>query len=291
MSTKTPLTPNVEDFAACLSWPRSVAETGRGRVEYADRGTGDPLLSVHGSPGGCDQGLLAAEFFRVNGFRVIAPSRPGYLGTPLTSGRTPEEQADLFAALLDVLAVDRVVVLGVSGGGPSSYLFAARHPERVSRLVEIASISKPSTETLVAKVMDRVATSRLGNGFLLWLTEHPSLVARLNSDLGPGRDAGPYSRALMRTMVATFLGRQSGCDNDMTEFARLAPLPLATIPCPTLLVHGTADIDVEPGHADHAAAEIPDVEMRWIDGGTHVGVVTAEATYRQTLDWLVQPSA
>ena len=246
---------------------------------------------MHGSPGGCDQGLLIAEFHRANGFRVIAPSRPGYLGTPLTSGRTPEAQADLFAALLDVLGIDRVVVLGVSGGGPSSYLFAARHPERVSRLVEIASISMPFTETSAAKIMDRVATSRLGNSLLLWLVDHPSLLARLNPELGPTPVADPYSQAVLRATVATFRGRQLGCDNDMTEFACMAPPPFASIPCPTLLVHGTADPDVEPGHADAAAAEIPDVEVRWIDGGTHISVVTAESTYRQAHDWLVQRSA
>ena len=128
--------------------------------------------------------------------------------------------------------------------------------------------------------------SRLGNGFLLWLADHPSLLARLNPELGPGWEPGPYSRAMMRGMVATFRGRQRGCANDVAEFARLAPLPLASITCPTLLVHGTADTDAEPTHAEHAAAGIPGAEVRWIDGGTHVGVVTEEATYRQALDWL-----
>jgi len=33
--------------------------------------------------------------------RVIAPARPGYLGTPLSTGRTPREKADAMVALLD----------------------------------------------------------------------------------------------------------------------------------------------------------------------------------------------
>jgi pimeloyl-ACP methyl ester carboxylesterase len=280
----------VDDLAACLRWPRSIVETGRGRVEYAERGTGTPLLSVHGSPGGCDQGLLIADLFRANGFRVIAPSRPGYLGTPLTSGRTSEEQADLFAALLDELGVERVVVLGLSGGGPSTYLFAARHPERVSRLVEVASISMSFIETPQARNQDRVAMSRLGNRLLLWVVDHPALLARLNPEFGPGRELDANSHAMMRGMVATFRGRQVGCDNDVAEFERLAPLPLAAISSPTLLVHGTADVVAVPKHTELAAVEIPGAEVRWIDGGTHAGVVTDEATYRQTLDWLVQNS-
>ena len=94
----TPLRP--EDLRACLSHPSATIATASGPVEYADRGDGEPLLAVHGTLGGCDQGLVASEFFRVNGFRIIAPSRPGYLGTPLTTGRTPAEQADALAALM-----------------------------------------------------------------------------------------------------------------------------------------------------------------------------------------------
>ena len=37
---------------------------------------------------------------------MIAPSRPGYGRTPLSSGKTHEEAADLMAALLDELKID-----------------------------------------------------------------------------------------------------------------------------------------------------------------------------------------
>ncbi len=52
------------------------------------------MLVVHGSPGTYVQGLLMAELFRANGFRVVAPSRPGYSGTPLSTGRSTADQAD-----------------------------------------------------------------------------------------------------------------------------------------------------------------------------------------------------
>ena len=57
------------------------------------------------------------------GFRVIVPSRPGYLRTPLTSGRTPGEQATLIAALLDTLGIERGALYAYSQGGAS---FAVR---------------------------------------------------------------------------------------------------------------------------------------------------------------------
>jgi pimeloyl-ACP methyl ester carboxylesterase len=73
-----------------------------------------PLLVLHGTPGGSDQGVVAAELLGVDA-RVIAPSRPGYLGTPLSTGRTPGEQAAAMVALLDELEVERAVVVGLSG--------------------------------------------------------------------------------------------------------------------------------------------------------------------------------
>ncbi len=61
------------------------------------------VLSVHGTPGGYDQRL------GMDGFRILAPSRPGYLRTPIDAGRTPREQADVYAALLDALSIDEVI--------------------------------------------------------------------------------------------------------------------------------------------------------------------------------------
>ena len=42
-----------------------LARSEAGLIEYGEKGTGTPLLSIHGAGGGFDQGLaLAAEFRR-----------------------------------------------------------------------------------------------------------------------------------------------------------------------------------------------------------------------------------
>jgi pimeloyl-ACP methyl ester carboxylesterase len=122
---------------------RTVVETSLGKVEYIDTGQGDPVLFVHGSPGGCDQGAVMGAFLVPRGFRVIAVSRPGYLGTPLTeSMKTPDQQADLELALMDSLGLERFGVMCWSGGGPSSYRMAAKDAERVTALVALAGVSE-----------------------------------------------------------------------------------------------------------------------------------------------------
>ncbi|MGZ6144360.1 MAG: alpha/beta fold hydrolase, partial [Myxococcales bacterium] len=100
-----------------------IAATKCGPIEYAERGKGPALLVVHGAGGGFDQGLMIGEPYAARGYRIIAPSRFGYLRTPLPADASAEAQADAHACLLDALGVDRAAVIGVSAGGPSTIHF------------------------------------------------------------------------------------------------------------------------------------------------------------------------
>ena len=81
---------------------RHVISTRWGAVEYAERGSGDPVLVVHGIYHNCVGGLLSVRDLFPDR-RVIAPSRFGYLGSSMPPNATPAAQADAFAALLDAL--------------------------------------------------------------------------------------------------------------------------------------------------------------------------------------------
>lgn len=68
------------------------------------------------------------------GYGVIAPSRPGWGRSDMIFGF--DQQADQMALLLDALDIKQVAaVYGISGGGPISQHFAARHPDRVKCMV------------------------------------------------------------------------------------------------------------------------------------------------------------
>jgi len=135
-----------------ISWRRRVltrvlrggeiAETAKGPVEFGMAGTGPVILHLHGGASGYDQTLALSWDLHEAGFTVLTPSRPGYLRTPLTTGASPEQAADVLAGLLDVLSIDKVCVMGTSGGGPTALQFALRHPDRVWGLVLQAAISQ-----------------------------------------------------------------------------------------------------------------------------------------------------
>lgn len=124
-----------------------------GAVEAVVAGGGPAFLALHGGMGGWDQSwlLAAALLDDLSSHRVVAVSRPGYLGTPLALGTSPTAAADRLAAVLDTLGIDRAVVAAVSAGGPTALAFAARHPDRVSALVMV------STATGTLEVMPRIA--------------------------------------------------------------------------------------------------------------------------------------
>jgi len=63
------------------------------------------------------------------GYRLIAPSRFGYLGSSMPPSHAAM-QADAYAQLLDRLGIEKVMVVGISAGAWSSMQFAIRHPER-----------------------------------------------------------------------------------------------------------------------------------------------------------------
>jgi len=299
--------PTPDELNACLTHPAKVIDIAKGPVEYAERGEGPPLLCVHGGPGGYDQGLVLGEFFRANGFKIIAPSRPGYLGTPLATGSTPEEQAGVLAALLDALQIKEAAVIGASAGGPSSYLLAARYPDKVSALIEIDSVCltyKPD----VSPLQEKLYLSRAG----IWLTRffldhfpEATIKSFLKTESTLDRreiverakhiiqEEGKFAslKLLMATMSEHFERRQAGVHNDLTRLAAITQLPLATVACPTLIFQGTADKDVTPSHAEYAHASIPGSELYWIKGGSHIGFWAADdadTAQEYALAWLRQ---
>jgi pimeloyl-ACP methyl ester carboxylesterase len=54
-----------------------------GAVEVTRLGAGPPIIMIHGTPGGSDSSVAMGRFLVEAGCELIAPSRPGDLGTAL----------------------------------------------------------------------------------------------------------------------------------------------------------------------------------------------------------------
>ena len=111
-----------------------IAQTAQGPVEFSIAGEGDAILYFHGTGGTCD-GMMPFEFKLVeDGFRLIMPNRPGYGNTALASNIRIRDCSNVAEALLDTLGIERVAVMGSSGGGTFALSFALTHPDRCHSL-------------------------------------------------------------------------------------------------------------------------------------------------------------
>jgi pimeloyl-ACP methyl ester carboxylesterase len=247
-----------------------IATTSAGVVEFADYGEGVPVLWVHGTPGGFDQVVSTLRLSDMpQRYRSIVPSRPGYLGTPLESGRAVSEQARLFKALLDHLGLQRVAVIGTSGGGPYAIEFARQFPDRCSALVLIAAVtmSFPREQEDDPSLIERAFATPLGMDLGLWLVREsfPKQIKHIDMSDAVTRE---YARAMIESAVPTER-RRAGFQNDWTNFADLSRLQLEAIRAPTLILHGTADTNVPYAHAEYASRTIPGAVLVTFDGYDH----------------------
>ena len=84
------------------------------------------------------------------------------------------------------------------------------------------------------------------------------------------------ARAILVSMSPS-VPRMGGTANDLAYDAVLGDLPLTGIRAPTLVIHGTADGDVDPANATYAAATIPGARLHWVEGGTHILALADDA--------------
>jgi len=126
-------------------------------LEYPSEGP--PLLLLHSlsSNGHLFDGLVAAGLPSVG--RLVIPDMRGRGRTeaPL-AGYSLDRGCEDLLALMDRLGIERAIVCGHSFGGLLALYFAARHPDRVSRLVilDAAADMHPAAPMMVGLAASRL---------------------------------------------------------------------------------------------------------------------------------------
>ena len=255
-----------------------VVATAAGPIEYADKGAGPAILSIHGAGGGYDQGLTNVADLVGDNFRVIAPSRFGYLGTPIPSDASNASQADAHAALLAELEMDKAVVVGISAGARSAVELAIRHPKRVSTLILIVpGTYAPSSPVAVEGSRTSALVLWLvnyGADFAWWATEKiaPSVLIRFIG-VSPGLFASSSDIEQARVMqivrdINPLSRRFPGINVDSNPDL---PRPsFEQIGVPTLIFSARDDLFNTLPAAEFAAAHIPKAKLVVYENGGHL---------------------
>ena len=115
-----------------------------GKMTYIDEGKGEVILSIHGIFGGFDQAYETCKVFQEK-YRILAPSRFGYLYSDIKGKGTTKEQAEAYLELINRKGIDKVFLLATSAGGTVAFRFALDYPERTKGLILFSS-SLPYSE-------------------------------------------------------------------------------------------------------------------------------------------------
>jgi len=277
-------------------------QTRCGPIEYQEVGAGVPLLAVHGSGGGHDQGMAFAARLANKGIRVIAMSRFGYLSTPMPADASAAAQADAHVCLLDALGIGRAAVMGGSAGAPSALHMAIRHPDRVSALILLVPLAyKPPSQADSAPPMPawvEAAMMRLiGSDFLFWVAIHVARDQVIGLVLATPPEllttASPQERARVNAMLDSILpvsARAAGSRSDSSVGKHLAPAPLESIRMPTLVISARDDRYGTYATAKYTASRIPMAKFVGFDQGGHVWVGHDDEVMAEIVKLLVPPA-
>lgn len=248
-------------------------------VELAVRVTGDgpPVVLLHAFPLSAQMWAAQQEALS-DGYRVVAPDSRGFGGSPLGDDEPSLDRcADDLAALLDRLALDRVVVGGLSMGGYIAMAFLRRHADRVRGLVLADTKAGADPEAgranrlRTAQAVEDEGSSVLVRQVLPALTggttkqRRPEVAARVQSLVA---QAPPAAAAWAQRAMAA---RPDSFD------------VLAQVDVPALVVVGDEDVLSPVGDAQAMADALPQGRLLVLEGAGHLSAMEVPEAFNEAL--------
>ena len=233
-------------------------------MAYAQAGSGRPLVMVPGWLSHVEQlwthpSAASARAKLARSHRFIWYDRLG-CGLSDRSGFTPsvDDDVDQLEAVLGAAGVERCSLVGYSWGGPAAATFAARHPERVDRLVLYATYARGAA----------LATAEQHESFTALLRSNWHLgTLALGTMFIPnasGRDLRWFSRfqrAATSADVAVMLLDEMRHHDVRSALGRVA--------VPTLVLANQHDPAIGAEHAREVASLVPGAVLLVLEGNEH----------------------
>jgi len=242
-------------------------------IAFAEWGVPDgrPLFVLHGTPGSRYLRHIGGVYERQR-VRVITYDRPGYGRSTRRRGRRVVDAAEDVALIADRLGIEEFAVMGISAGGPCALAVAARLPERVTRCATDLGLGDYTATDLdfFGGMSDEEVrdwkNAELGERSLV---EHsyPELVGWLDGP-EPLPDAPPeLSAMLLQAFHEGLTPGPGGYVDDNLSLVASWGFTLDQVKAPTRILAAREDKTVPRQHSEWQAANIPDAELVWMEGG------------------------
>lgn len=249
------------------------------RIEYVEAagwrtrclvaGTGEKTLFLLPGTGGHLEAYTRNIGALAERFRVIAYDYPGHGYTTLTDHDLElPEYVEHLAALMDAFEVERAHISGESLGGWVAVKFAARHPERVDRIVlntPGGTMARPEVMARIRELSQAAAddpSRERVRSRLEWLMAHPESVTEELIDIRQGI----YAQPGFSTSMSHILCLQ---DPDIRARNLITDEELEGIAAPALVVWTSDDPSGPAGAGIHMAERMPGGRFELIQDAGH----------------------
>jgi pimeloyl-ACP methyl ester carboxylesterase len=223
-------------------------------ITYTERGTGRPVLLLHGGAGPSSVSEFAERFAQRHPVHVITPTHPGFDGTERPAGLDSiQKLAAAYRDLLQELDLEDVVVVGNSIGGWIAAELAVLNEPRVAA---VAIVDGVGIEVGGHPVVD-----------FFELTFEQIAAVSYYDPTGRVLDPGALPEAARRIMAGNreTLGLYAGNMVDPTLRDRLVD-----VRSPALVVWGDSDGIADPDYGRAFAAALPKADFVLLERTGHL---------------------
>lgn len=266
------------------------------RLAYRDRGEGEPVVFIHGTPSHSCEWRNVVPRIEEAGYRAITYDLLGYGASerPVSRDTSVAAQTDLLEEVLSQLALDSVNIVAHDIGGAIGQRFAIARPGRVRRLMLIDTVSydswpSPTWRRIIDEQLDeyRNLTQDAFNALLTRQLEMTVANAAAMTGDVLGAYLAPHQSAL--GMASFFEHQVRHYDSKYTEEISDE---LGALTMPVRLVWGEDDRWQPLAYARRLGGDIPAAELVTIpDAGHFVMEDAPERVVREISDFLAVPAA
>lgn len=243
------------------------------RLAYRDRGDGDPVVFVHGTPSYSYEWRHVVPAVEAAGHRVITYDLLGYGASerPLDRDTSVAAQTDVLVRLLDELGLENPSLITHDIGGAIGQRIAVLHPARARRLMLIDTVSYDSWPSAT---WQEIIRTRLDHYAATPAQEFDDLLTRqLTMTVADAANmAGDNLRAFLAPHRSA-VGRVSFFEHQVrhynSTYTQELTDRLGEMTLPVRILWGQEDRWQPTSYAERLAADIPHAELVVVQGAGH----------------------
>ncbi|WP_301126385.1 alpha/beta fold hydrolase [Streptomyces cacaoi] len=262
------------------------------RLSYRDRGAGEPVVFLHGTPSHSYEWRNVVPHIEEAGHRAITYDLLGYGRSerPVDRDTSVAAQTDLLGGLLDALGIEQTAIVAHDIGGAVGQRFAVAHPERVRRLMIIDTVSYDSWPSATWR---KIIEEQLEDHMQLPQEAFDALLARqlrMTVADGAATMAGDVLDAYLAPHRSA-LGRVSFFEHQVrhydSRYTEEITGQLASLAMPVRILWGERDQWQPLTYAQQLAEDIPGARLTVVPGAGHFVMEDApERVTEEVLDFL-----